>query len=265
MKHILIIEDNKFLAQSLRDYLEESNFKITLSEDGLDGLEKIAEIKPDLILLDVGMPKLNGFGVLEKLYRDPVLSRIPVIIVSNSGDPINIERAKNLGIKDYLIKANIRLEEVEEKIKKVFAEENFEEEQGTPKTSSEDAQKIKILIIEDDPFFAKLSTQALEEQGFLVSLATDGKQGLEKFEKQRPNLLLLDLILPKVNGFEVLKQIRENPDLELAKTPVVVLTNLFQKADQEKIKMLGGQAYLVKTNVSSDAVTAKIKEILEKE
>lgn len=124
-------------------------------------------------------------------------------------------------------------------------------------------QKIKILMIEDDPFFSQLCIRALEDEEFFVVLAGDGEQGLEKLGKEKPDLVLLDIILPKMNGFEVLKGIRENPDSKLANTPVVILSNLYAKEEEEKGKELKASAYLIKANTNSDELIAKIRGILK--
>ena len=124
-------------------------------------------------------------------------------------------------------------------------------------------EEIKILIIEDELLFAKLCKDFLEERGFSISVAFDGLEGLEKFEKERPDLVILDLILPRLSGQEVLQKIRENPDQKLAKIPVIVLTNLSQE-EEEKLKKLGADCYLVKTSITAEDLLVKVKEFLGK-
>ena len=125
-------------------------------------------------------------------------------------------------------------------------------------------EKPKILIIEDEALFARLCRDFLEKKGFSASVAVDGIEGLEKFEKEKPDLVILDILLPKVSGHEVLQKIRENPDPKLAKTPVIVLTNLSQEEDKERLKKLGADCYLVKTSITSDDLLVKVKEFLGK-
>ena len=125
-------------------------------------------------------------------------------------------------------------------------------------------EEIKILMVEDDPFFGRLCTQALEGAGFSVSLASDGEQGLEKIKSEDPDLILLDIILPKMNGFEVLKEIREDPDPKIANKPVIILSNLYTKEEEERGEKLKAGAYLIKANTDSDELIDKIREILEK-
>ncbi|MBI2052722.1 MAG: response regulator [Candidatus Ryanbacteria bacterium] len=113
---ILIIEDDKFLRDLLVGKLEKEGYKVFIGEDGLKGLAAARETPPHLVLLDLVLPGLNGFEVLSRL-RD---EKIPVIVVSNLGSPEDIERAKSLGAKDFLVKAHNTPNEIVERVKKVL-------------------------------------------------------------------------------------------------------------------------------------------------
>lgn len=114
-----------------------------------------------------------------------------------------------------------------------------------------------ILVIEDDQFLTKAYQAKLSRVGMVVETAADGDAGMAKIQALKPDLILLDLMLPKKNGFEVLEQVQANA--ELKNIPVIVLSNLGQDTDIEKGKQLGAVDYLVKTNVKLDAVVEKIR------
>lgn len=114
---ILIVEDDKFLKTLLEKNLQKENFEIITAEDGELALEKIINEKPDLILLDIILPKRSGFSVLEEINKDENLKKIPVIIISNLGQQEDIEKGKKLGAKEFLIKASLSLEELVKKVK----------------------------------------------------------------------------------------------------------------------------------------------------
>jgi two-component system alkaline phosphatase synthesis response regulator PhoP len=124
------------------------------------------------------------------------------------------------------------------------------------------AEKTKILMIEDDPFFSRLCSRALEEEGYEVVVAPDGEKGLELIEPEKPDLVLLDIILPKMNGFEVLGKIREHENEEVATKKVIILSNLYAKEEEEKGKKLRANDYLIKANITSDDLVKKVKEVL---
>ena len=117
---VLLVEDDPFLSSVLRMKLEKESFKVVRAADGDEALNFLTEqgIKPDLILLDLILPKKNGFEVLETIRQDPLLEKLPVIIISNLGQPSDIERGKALGVIDYFIKARLSVEELVNKVKK---------------------------------------------------------------------------------------------------------------------------------------------------
>ena len=121
-KKILIIEDEKILRELLEKKLKEKNYDVITASDGEEGFLKLKNEKPDLILLDIIMPKMSGFEVLEKKQKDVKVSKVPVIIVSNSGQPVEISRAIELGVKDYLIKTEFDPQEVIQKVQKQIGE-----------------------------------------------------------------------------------------------------------------------------------------------
>jgi DNA-binding response OmpR family regulator len=119
-KKILIIEDDKFLRELIVRKLGPKNYTILEAIDGEEGMKKIREEKPDLIILDLILPGIDGFTVLSKMKEDPVLSLIPVIILSNLGQKEEIEKGLKLGAIDYLVKAHFTPEEIIEKITNIL-------------------------------------------------------------------------------------------------------------------------------------------------
>lgn len=117
-KKILLVEDEKILSDLLEKKLKEEGYGVAVAPNGEVGLSKMKKEDFDLVLLDILMPKMGGFEVLEEMQKDPRLKKFPVIIISNSGQPVEISRALDLGAKDYLVKTQFDPKEVIEKIKK---------------------------------------------------------------------------------------------------------------------------------------------------
>jgi len=120
-----------------------------------------------------------------------------------------------------------------------------------------------ILFIEDESALQKPMGETLSLEGYKVTSALDGQTGIKFARVQKPDLILLDLILPKMNGFEVLKTLKE--DKETKNIPVIVLTNLEQAKDIDRILELGGTTYLVKSDYSLEEILKKIKKVLGEE
>lgn len=117
MTKILIVEDDRTLLKMYQTKLTLENFEVEAAYDGEEGLEKLKTTSPNLVLLDLAMPKLDGFEFLKKMMADASLKKIPVVVFSNLGQESDVEKAKDLGAKDYLIKANLTPKQVVEKIK----------------------------------------------------------------------------------------------------------------------------------------------------
>lgn len=117
MAKILLVEDDRFLRTLLEKRLRGEQIKVVGASDGEEALQKVVTEYPDLILLDLILPKRSGFSFLAEINKDVNLKKIPVVVLSNLGQPEDIERAKEYGVKEYFVKANFSLEQLVQKIK----------------------------------------------------------------------------------------------------------------------------------------------------
>jgi DNA-binding response OmpR family regulator len=217
-KVILFVEDEEALQKIFGDVLSQEGYKVIPAIDGEVGLEMAKTQKPDIILLDLVMPKKDGFEVLKELKDDEKTASIPVIVLTNLESAAHVEKAISMGATTYLVKGNYRLDEVVVKVR-----------------------------------------DALE--GYKIVSALDGETGLEMAKGQGADLILLDLILPKKDGFSVLEELKGNPQTK--DIPVIVLSNLESSSDVERAISMGANTYLVKANYKLDEVVAKIRDVLE--
>jgi len=119
-KKILVIEDDLTLRNVLAEFLEADGFIVSVASDGEEGLNLISEVKPDLILLDIILPKKDGFEVLKAMKGDKEISDIPVMLLTNLGSLDDIEKALALGATTYLVKGDYQIKEIVEKIKNIL-------------------------------------------------------------------------------------------------------------------------------------------------
>jgi DNA-binding response OmpR family regulator len=280
VKKILFIEDGRTMLQALGERLKVSGYEWFTISDPASIMPEILRIRPDLILLDVNMRTVNAFSVLEVLRTntDPSLARTLVIIGSDTGDLVEIGQALKFGIVDYFIKTHIDIEQVIAKIQKhigISIPEQRPEVSAlaasptvpvaptpvstvTSASTVQDAS-IKLLIVEDDKFLRDLAVQKLSKEAFQLSAAMDGEQGIAMAEKELPNVILLDILLPGIDGFEVLRRIRANP--ALAATSVAMLSNFGQREDIEKALGLGADQFFIKANYTLDEIVEEVKKI----
>jgi len=118
MKKILLVEDEEIMISLLQKKLTKEGYEISVARDGEEGLKAMREVRPDLVLLDIIMPKMGGFEVMEGMQKDKELKKIPVIVISNSGQPVELDKAQKLGAKDWLIKTEFDPQEVLNKVVK---------------------------------------------------------------------------------------------------------------------------------------------------
>lgn len=118
----------------------------------------------------------------------------------------------------------------------------------------------KILVVEDDKFLRELIVSKLAKEGYDVSVAVDGEEGVQKIKEEKPDLILLDLILPGIDGFEVLSQTKSDPTVSAI--PIIILSNLGQREDVERGLALGANDYLIKAHFTPSEIVAKLKGLL---
>lgn len=267
-KKILIVEDEQALQDLLRAKLLKENYEVETASDGQEGMEKIKSWSPELILLDIVMPKMDGYEVLEKMHEERI--KIPVIIISNSGQPVEIEKTKKLGAVDHLIKTEFNPIDVLNKVRNCFdaGEDAMNERQKVMPVLKENKDVpplgIKVLLVEDDAFLREICSKKLVKEGFTVYEAMDGEQALNGYAVIKPDIILLDIILPAIDGFQILHQIRTFTDPVIAKTPVIMLSNLGQDDDIKKAMEMGANDYLVKAHFTTEEIVGKIKKTLGK-
>jgi CheY-like chemotaxis protein len=202
----LVVEDDARRRELLRFSLAREGFRVEEARDGEEAVRKARTLQPWLITLDILLPRKDGWEVLQELKEDVVTRDIPVIIVSIVDDP---ERGFSLGAADYILKP--------------FDREDFLRRLGRHSfTTKVRVAPVQILIIDDDPGAVEALAGILEPVGFRIYKAYGGRQGLELAVEQQPDLIVLDLLMPEINGFEVVQRLQAQPQTQAI--PVFVVT-----------------------------------------
>lgn len=258
-KIIVLIEDEEVVVNLLTKKLKAVGYEVKTATDGISGLELIRTAKPDLVLLDMMLPRLNGLGVLKKLVEEKILPGLPVMVISNSGQQVDIDRILKLGVRDYLVKVNFDPNEVVTKINLVFSAEERGDNQAP---TQEEPALITILLIEDDIFLVDILEKKLIQARFKVFRALDGDQARTILAKERIDAILLDIILPGTNGLILLKEFKA--DQRTKSIPVIIISNLGQKEEMQRGLEAGALHYIIKAHATPGEIVAKIKEIINK-
>ncbi|NCF26798.1 MAG: response regulator [Gammaproteobacteria bacterium] len=237
---ILVIDDDPVVREMMRRYLEREGFHVVTAADGSEGLRIAREILPSVITLDVVMPDKDGWDVLRALKSDQKLAHIPVVMLT-----IIDEKNKGyaLGASDYVVKPVDRrqLLSVLKKFRVADA-------------------RNKVLVVEDDPDMRQRLFSLLSEEGWEVGEAENGRVALTALSDLQPNLILLDLMMPEMDGFEFLAELR-NDQLH-RKIPVVVVTGADLTAEDHRNLNGGVERILSKSSYSREELFEEVRALV---
>jgi CheY-like chemotaxis protein len=210
---ILVIDDDETVRELMVRYLTREGFEVVTAENGIAGLALARQLHPSAITLDVMMPELDGWTVLSALKGDPTLSDIPVVLVSIVDDR---QRGYMLGATEYLVKP-VQREKLVSTLRRVCGIESG-----------------RLLLVEDDDDARLVLAQTMQREGWTVAQAGNGRIGLEMLAQSRPDAILLDLMMPEMDGFELLAHLQDQADWR--DIPVIVITALdLSQEDQRRL------------------------------
>lgn len=233
---VLVVDDDADQRALMTKFLHREGFKVRTAPDGRTGLALARELRPHAILLDVMMPGIDGWSVLSALKADADLTDIPVIMVTF------VEQralAASLGASDYLMKP-VRWDRFKHVMDRYRPPEN------------------EVLIIDDDADTRARIRKVMERDGWAVTEAQNGQDGLDKLAVARPGIILLDLTMPVMDGFTFLEAMRAKP--ECADIPVVVLTAL-DLTWQDRRRLHGASQILNKGDVSMRSLAERLQRL----
>jgi PAS domain S-box-containing protein len=199
---VLVIDDDPIQRQLIERFLGKEGFCVRTASNGQEGLRMAREIQPVAITLDVMMPDMDGWSVLGELKSDELLRDIPVIMLTMVDDP---DRGFALGAADYATKP-VNRRQLSQILRKHTCAH----------------PPCPVLLVEDDPSTRSLTRSILEKAGWKVSEADNGRVAIECLERERPSLILLDLMMPEMDGFEFAEHVRRHP--QWRSIPIIVMT-----------------------------------------
>lgn len=254
MVKILIIEQDSFFADLINQKLQTSGFGTLVVGNGSVALEQMRTYKPDLVILDMELATSDAVSLLQEKNKDSSLSGVPVIIISRSGELSEIKRVIDLGVKDYMVKTQLNLDELIMKI--------------SSHTSSVGGGKVKkaldgkvVMWVEDDQFLSDLISRKLSTQGCKLVYARTGEDALKTLETTLPDVIILDILLPGISGFDVLEKIKS--DDRVKRIPVIILSNFSQNSEIDRGKKLGASRFLVKASIVLDDLVRELQAVLK--
>ena len=221
---VVVVEDDRRSFDLLRVYLEAAGARVVSAGDGEEGLDTVRRLNPAGVVLDILLPGIDGWDVLAQLKADPGTAAIPVVVVSMIDER---GRGFALGANEYLVKPVGK----EQLLAALY------------RAAAMPEQKRMVVAIDDDPLAIELVRASLEPEGWTVLGAATGQEGLALIRERKPSAVLLDLLMPGMDGFEVVEALRADPHTK--SVPVVILTSK-SMTPQDKERLQGRITYVAR-------------------
>jgi signal transduction histidine kinase/CheY-like chemotaxis protein/HAMP domain-containing protein len=257
-KTILVVEDSEPAIIQVKDILEEIGYQILVARDGSEALKMIHNTIPDGIILDLMMPRVDGFEVLKTLREDKLTELVPVLILTAKQiTKKELKFLKSNNIHQLIQKGDIKRYELVHSITSMVFP--FIENKVQPKLVKSPIDGKPLVLVVEDNEDNMITLKALLADNYTVIEATDGKKGVSLAKKHKPHIILMDIALPKMDGFEAFKTIRKLPTLK--HIPIIAVTASALTEDREKILAFGFDAYIAKP-IDEDIFYNTIKQLL---
>jgi two-component system cell cycle response regulator len=271
---ILIVDDEPLNVKLLAAKLPADQYETIWAYNGKEALEKVVGQSPDLILLDIMMPGMNGYEVTRRLKNDTKTRDIPVILVTALGGKDNKIMGLEVGADEFLnkpvntaelvarVKSLLRLKQYQDQLKaRTQSQASLMIPTGGDKSVQETAYLPSILLVEDDDKDARLIQRYLHGQPYRVSLLRDGEETISRAQQGEIDIILLDLLLPGMDGFEVCRRLKERE--QTRNIQIVVLTSLRDLKSKIKGLELGADDFLVKP-INMHELRVRINALIKK-
>jgi len=265
----LVVDDSLTDRCILERVLAAWGMKPTLAEDGQQALQTLAQAVEAqepfaLVLIDANMPEMDGFQLVEEIGKNPQLSGVALMMLTSGGQPGDAARCRELGLAGYFTKPVGQAELLEAVLRVVGMKPTKEKPSLVTRHSlREEGWPIRILLAEDNLVNQKLASRLLEKHGHNVVIAANGRQALQRLESEEFDLVLMDVQMPEMDGFETTAMIRKTEEATGAHLPIVAMTAHAMQGDKERCLTAGMDGYLSKP-LNVKELLAVVQSVLEK-
>jgi CheY-like chemotaxis protein len=250
---ILIVDDNATNRRILEESVIHWKMVPIVVEDAIAALQvlqqrQLSNAQLPLVLTDAHMPGIDGFGLIERIRQNPSLANVRIIILTSGGQRGDAARCQKLGVAAYLSKPFDRLE-LRQVLRYVLASDPLSPEAKTlvtRHTLQEQRQSLSFLVAEDNAVNQRLIARLLEKRGHSVVLAQNGREALQALKREHFDIILMDVQMPEMDGFEATKLIREEEKDSGTHLPIIALTAHAMQGDEERCLACGMDGYVTK-------------------
>ncbi|MBW2368980.1 MAG: response regulator [Deltaproteobacteria bacterium] len=252
-KTVLVVEDNELNMKLVRTLLQLGKYQVLCAQDAKTGIRLAGEHIPDLILMDVQLPDMNGLSATRRIKNDPKTGKIPVVALTAYAMKKDEKMALDAGCDGYMSKP------IDTKNFLSFVSKHISNGNGKSHPAKS-IGKPAILIVDDDPMNVKFLDTLLTKEGFHTAKAYDGSEALEKIREDSPAMILLDIMMPGIDGFQVTRKLKADPATR--DIPIILITALDSAGDKARGMEAGADEFLNKP-VNKTELIARVKSLLK--
>jgi PAS domain S-box-containing protein len=247
---VLVVDDNATNRRILEEILASWGMRPATADGARAALQILAEsdgrgARFPLILTDVSMPEIDGWSLVRQIRANPAWSQSAIVLLTSAGRPGELERSQQAGVAAYLTKP-VKQSDLFDTIVTVLSGAAVASVRAAPARKRKTARGYRVLLAEDNPVNQRLTVSLLEKKGHTVAVAGNGREALALLEQQPFDVILMDVQMPELDGFEATAAIREKEQAEGGHIPIVALTAHALKGDRERCLAAGMDAYLSK-------------------
>lgn len=241
---ILVVDDSRAVRHALHEHLGKAGFEVALAENGEEGYAIASQGDFDLIITDIDMPQMDGIEMASRLKAEFATATVPIIVLAANDDTALVEEGFRVGVDAYLAKGDDMTDNVEAVMDILKSKQLL--------------SGSRVLVVDDSQSVRAFLMAGLIGEGFVVEVASDGKEGLGKLESFKPDLIISDLMMPELDGSELLRTVKQSEDHRTV--PVIMMSTVNDKPLMRRLMREGATSFLVKP-FTINQLTVVIEEI----
>ena len=265
MTNIIIVEDDPMISEIYQKKFSDSGFHVMVAESGDQALTLAKKEKVDVMLLDLIMPKMDGFEVIKTVRGGGYDENIKVIIFSNLNQKEDHDKAMKLGADGFILKADYTPSALVKEVERLMdqyreGEKNNLRMNGDKSVIDEKTAGKRILLIEDESIFIEMFGDKLRQDGYEVESANNGAWGLKEALAKKFDIFIIDMVMPALTGDEIVARLKTEDSTK--NIPIIILSASVDREVEKKVLALGADAFYVKTQIIPSQLSKRVAEFL---
>jgi two-component system cell cycle response regulator len=266
MTKVIIVEDDAMISEIYQKKFSDSGFEVFMADSGEKALELAKKENPDMMLLDLIMPKMDGFEVIENMRKSEFGNETKIFVLSNLSQKEDRDRAMGLGANGFIVKSDYSPSDLVKEVSRLFNQIQEVKKNGILKEKIkngiiEDTNKKRILLIEDEKIFLEMFGDKLRQDGFEVETTNNGGWGMKEALEKDFDIFIIDMMMPVMTGDEIVAKLKTEEKTK--NIPIIVLSASVENQVEKKVRKMGVDEFFVKTQIVPSMLSKRVSELLK--